>query len=117
VIYAIIIIPCCTLKSVKDTFRIEYDQRVIVKFLLNEAADARYIADRETAGRLQAGRLQAGRQAAGRLQAGCRHSLANMLINFEWFNSGLLRYDSVVKTFMMKLAPEDLLLMILMQKF
>jgi hypothetical protein len=27
-------------------FRIEYDQRVIIKFLLNEGADARDIADK-----------------------------------------------------------------------
>jgi hypothetical protein len=45
-IYAIIISPFCTLKSVKDTFRMEYDQRMIIKFLLNEGADARDIADR-----------------------------------------------------------------------
>jgi hypothetical protein len=36
----------CRLKSVKATFDMECDQRVIVKFLWNEAADARDIADR-----------------------------------------------------------------------
>jgi hypothetical protein len=77
-IYAIIIFPFCALKFVKATFRIEYDQRVIIKFLLNEGADARDIADI--------------------LQTDCMHSLVNMLINFEQFNSGLQRYGSVAKT-------------------
>jgi hypothetical protein len=45
-IYAIIIFSFCTLKSVKGMFRMEYDQRVIIKFLLNEETDARDIADR-----------------------------------------------------------------------
>jgi hypothetical protein len=75
----------------------EYDQRVIVKFLWNEEADARDIANR--------------------LQTDFRHNLLNMLINFEQFNSGLQRYGSVVKTCMMTFAPEDLRLMILMRKF
>jgi hypothetical protein len=43
---AIISFPFCTLKSVKDTFRMDHDQRVIIKFLFNEKADARDIADR-----------------------------------------------------------------------
>jgi hypothetical protein len=34
----------CTLKYVKSTFRTECDQRVIIKFLLNERVDARNIA-------------------------------------------------------------------------
>jgi hypothetical protein len=75
----------------------EYDERVIIKFLLNERADAREIADI--------------------FQIDCRHSLVNIFINFERFNSRLQRYGSVVKTSMMKFAPEDLLWMILMPKF
>jgi hypothetical protein len=51
------------------------------------------------------------------LQTDRRHSLVNMLKNFKRFDSGLQRYGSVVKTFMMKFAPEDLLWMILMPKF
>jgi hypothetical protein len=35
-----------TLKSVKSTFGMEHDQRVIIKFLWNERVDARQIADR-----------------------------------------------------------------------
>jgi hypothetical protein len=38
---ALIIFSFCTLKSVQGTFRIEYDQRVIIKSLLNEKADTR----------------------------------------------------------------------------
>jgi hypothetical protein len=56
------------------------------------------------------------RQITDRLQTDYRHSLVNMLINFERFNSGLQKYGSVVKTFMMKFVPEDLLWMILMPK-
>jgi hypothetical protein len=40
------VFPFWTLKSVQSTFGMEYDQRVIIKFLWNEAADARDIADR-----------------------------------------------------------------------
>jgi hypothetical protein len=36
----------CPLKSVTGMFLMEYDQRVIIKFLLNERADARDITDR-----------------------------------------------------------------------
>jgi hypothetical protein len=43
---ATIIFPFCALKSVKGRFRMEYDQRVIIKILLNERADARDITDR-----------------------------------------------------------------------
>jgi hypothetical protein len=67
----------------------EYDQRVIIKFLLNEGVDTGDIADG--------------------LQTGYRHSLVNMLLNFGQFNSGLQRDGSVVKTSMMKFVPEDLL--------
>jgi hypothetical protein len=35
-IYAIIIFLFCISQSVKGTFRMEYDQRAIIKFLLNE---------------------------------------------------------------------------------
>jgi hypothetical protein len=48
------------------------------------------------------------------LRTDCRHSLINMLINFKQFNSGLQRYGSIVKTSMMKFAPEDVLWMIVM---
>jgi hypothetical protein len=51
------------------------------------------------------------------LQLDCRHSLLNMLINFEQSNSGLQRYGSVVKTCMMKFASEDLGLIKLTWKF
>jgi hypothetical protein len=51
------------------------------------------------------------------LQTDCRHSLMNIFINFEQFNSGLQRYGSVVKTFVMKFTPEDFLSMILVPKF
>jgi hypothetical protein len=40
------IFPIWTLKSVNHSFGMEYDQRVIIKFLWNEGADARQIADR-----------------------------------------------------------------------
>jgi hypothetical protein len=40
------ILPVWTLKSVNSPFGMEYDQRVIIKFLLNEGADVRDIADR-----------------------------------------------------------------------
>jgi hypothetical protein len=43
---AVIILPFCTLKSVRSTFRIKYDQRVIIKFLLKEKVDVHDIADR-----------------------------------------------------------------------
>jgi hypothetical protein len=36
----IIIFPFCTLKSVKSTFQMEYDQRVIIRFLWNDGIDA-----------------------------------------------------------------------------
>jgi hypothetical protein len=39
----LIIFSSCTLKSVKGTFRMESDQRVIVRFLLNEGIDAHKI--------------------------------------------------------------------------
>jgi hypothetical protein len=42
----IIIFSFYALKSVQDIFRMKYDQRVIIKFLLNERADDRDIADR-----------------------------------------------------------------------
>jgi hypothetical protein len=45
-IYVIIIFLFYTLKSVEDTFRMDYDQRVIIKFLLNEKIDTRDITDR-----------------------------------------------------------------------
>jgi hypothetical protein len=35
-----------SVKSVEDTLRMEYDQRVIIKFFLNEGGDARAPADR-----------------------------------------------------------------------
>jgi hypothetical protein len=40
------IFPVWTLKSVKNTFGMEYDQRVIIKFAWNERTDACDIADR-----------------------------------------------------------------------
>jgi hypothetical protein len=39
------IFPVWTLKSVNHSFEMGYDQRVIIKFLWNEGADARQIAD------------------------------------------------------------------------
>jgi hypothetical protein len=78
-----------TLKSVKSAFGMEHDQRVIIKFLWNEEADACKIA--------------------AKLQPNCMHGLLNMLINFEQSNSGFQRYDVAVKTCMMKFAVEDLL--------
>jgi hypothetical protein len=75
----------------------EHDQRMIIKLLENEGADARNIGDR--------------------LQTDWRHSLVNILVNFEWFDSGLQRHGSMVKTCMMKFVPEDLRLMILTRKF
>jgi hypothetical protein len=108
----------------------EYDQRMIIKFLLNERADVRDIADRpqtdrrQTADRPQTDRRQTAdrpqterRQTADRPQTDRRHSLVNMLINFERFNSELQKYGSVVRTSMMKFAPEDLFWMILIPKF
>jgi hypothetical protein len=40
------IFPVWTLKSVNDPFGMEYDQRVIIKFLWNDGVDARQIAAR-----------------------------------------------------------------------
>jgi hypothetical protein len=40
------IFPVWILKSVKSIFGMARDQRVIIKFLWNERADARQIADR-----------------------------------------------------------------------
>jgi hypothetical protein len=54
---------------------------------------------------------------AAKLQPDCRHSLLNMFINFEQSSSRLQRYDAAVKTCMMKFAAEDLLWMILIEKF
>jgi hypothetical protein len=45
-IYAIIIFSFYTLKFIKDTFRMEYDQRVIIKFFLNERLDTCDITNR-----------------------------------------------------------------------
>jgi hypothetical protein len=81
--------PVWTFKSVKSTFGMEYDQRVIIKFLWNEAVGLAI------------------------LRTDFRHSLVNMFINFEQFDSGLPRHGSVVETCMMKFAPEELRLMIL----
>jgi hypothetical protein len=39
----VIIFPFCILKAVKGTFRIEYDQRVIIRFLWNERINAHKI--------------------------------------------------------------------------
>jgi hypothetical protein len=108
-----------TLKSVKSALGIEYDQRVIIKFLWNKRADAHDIADRlETDCRQIADRLQTDcRQIADRLQTDFRHSLVNMLINIEQFDSGLQRHGSIVKTCIMKFASEDFHLMMLTGKF
>jgi hypothetical protein len=40
------IFPVWTLKSINGPFGMEYDQRVIIKFLWDDGADARQIADR-----------------------------------------------------------------------
>jgi hypothetical protein len=40
------IFPVWPLKSAHGPFGMEYDQRVTIKFLWNEGADARQIADR-----------------------------------------------------------------------
>jgi hypothetical protein len=37
---SIIISPSCTFKYVNEMFRMEYDQRVIIRFVHNEGADA-----------------------------------------------------------------------------
>jgi hypothetical protein len=44
------IFPVWTLKSVKSTFGMKYDQRVIIKFLWNEGTDVCDIAKRQTSG-------------------------------------------------------------------
>jgi hypothetical protein len=80
-----------TLKSVKNMPGMEYDQRVIIKFLWNKRADASDLADklqtdcRQTANRLQtdcrqiADRLQTDcRQIADRLQTDCRQTLVTI---------------------------------------
>jgi hypothetical protein len=84
---------------------------VVIRFLLNEGADAHDIADRlQTDCRQIADRLQTDyRQTTDRLQTDCKHNFVNMLIKFERFNSGLQKYDSVVKIFMMRFTMEDLL--------
>jgi hypothetical protein len=88
-----IIFSSCTFKYANETFRMEYDRRVIIRFLHNEDADADNITQR------------------------FHDSLLKMLMHFERSNSWLARYVAVVKTSMMKIAYEDLLLMILMRKF
>jgi hypothetical protein len=45
-----------------------------------------------------------------------RHNVLNIFMHFEQFNSGLQRYGSIVKTSMMKFAPEDFLSMTLTLK-
>jgi hypothetical protein len=40
----IIIVPSFTLKYINEIFRMKYDQRVIIRFLYNEGADADNIA-------------------------------------------------------------------------
>jgi hypothetical protein len=69
------IFPVWTLKCVKNTFEMEYDQRVIIKFLWNEGADACNIADRmQTECRQNADRMQTEcRQISDRLQTNFRH--------------------------------------------
>jgi hypothetical protein len=42
----IIIFLFCTLQSVNGTFRVEYDERVIIRFLWNEGIDAHDIIHR-----------------------------------------------------------------------
>jgi hypothetical protein len=56
----------------------EYDQRVIIKFLFNERADACDIADREKERQTD---RQTNRQTDK--QTDCRHSLLNIFINYE----------------------------------
>jgi hypothetical protein len=45
-INSIIICSSCTFKYIDETFRLEYDQRVIIKFLHNEEADTHDIIQR-----------------------------------------------------------------------
>jgi hypothetical protein len=40
---SMLIFASCTLKKVEETFRMEYEQRVIIKFLHNETIDAQSI--------------------------------------------------------------------------
>jgi hypothetical protein len=70
----------------------EYDQRVIIRFLWNDRTDAH-----ENRHRLQA-------------------LFGEYVMHFKLFDSGLQRYGPVVKTSMMKFTTEDFLWMILMQK-
>jgi hypothetical protein len=46
-----------------------------------------------------------------------RHSLSKMLMHFKWSNSRLTKQVTAVKTSMMRIAWEDLLLVILIRKF
>jgi hypothetical protein len=71
----------------------EYDQRVLIRFFWNEGIDVHEITQR--------------------LQA----QFHEKLMHFELSNFGLVTYVAVVKTFMMIFVSEDLLWMILMQKF
>jgi hypothetical protein len=87
------VFPSYTLKYVNDSFRMEYHQRVIIKFLWNEGP------------------------MPAKLQPECNHSLLKMFINFEQSNSGLERYSEAVKTCMIQFAKEDRFWMMLMGKF
>jgi hypothetical protein len=88
-----IIFPFWMPKSVKDPFMVEYDQRVINRFLSNEG-----IAANEIITRLQA-------------------QLLSMHTNLELFDSGLVRCGSVIKTSMTKFALERLLSMVSIPTF
>jgi uncharacterized protein YydD (DUF2326 family) len=71
----------------------EYDQRMIIKFsVMREPILTTLCRD-------------------------SKNSFSKIFIHFEQSNSGLARYTAVVKSFMMKIAWENLLLMIMMQKF
>jgi hypothetical protein len=95
-----IIFPFWTLKFVQSPFMMEYDQRVIIRFLSNEG-----IAADEIITRLQA---QFAEHA---------HKLRTVRFWIGEVRFGSVRFGSVVKISMTKFALEDLFSMMSMPKF
>jgi hypothetical protein len=95
-----IIFPLWTLKSVKCPYMMEYDQRVIIRFLSNEGITANEITIK-----LQ---VQFAEHA---------YKLRTVRFWIAEVRCGSIRFDSVIKTSMTKFALEGLLSMMSMPKF
>jgi hypothetical protein len=77
---SIIIFASCLFTYVNDMLRVEYNQRVIIRFLHNEAAEAH------------------------NTPRSFMDNLSKIVMHFEQSNSGLARYVAIIKTSMMKFA-------------